>query len=87
MPSTNTSKRTTAHFPFFSCGPDGPALFAVRKDISALHALEQASDFLAAARRIADDTAKEAVSETAWATVYLIEMSKAIVDAAILARD
>lgn len=53
-----------------------------RVDTSAREALDAASCFLASALSVVSDFAHEADSHTAWTVAYLVEMSKAAVDAA-----
>jgi len=77
-------KRTTAKHPFFPCNPCGDLLFSVRADVPVSDALEQASCFLAAAKTAVYEAAGDTQNENFFGAAYLVEMSKAIVDAAIL---
>jgi hypothetical protein len=85
---TDTTKGATAldrttHFKkFFSCNAGQQALFAVNEGVSILDALEQASCFLDSAEEITRQAAEECNSTTVYAAAYLVEISKAIVDAA-----
>ena len=69
---------------FFKCSSRGDALFTVREGVPALVALEQASCFLAAARKSAYEVAAKIETDSAYAPAYLIEMAKGVLDAAIL---
>jgi hypothetical protein len=76
--------RKTQLYPFFSCNPARDALFAVREGVPALDALQQASCFLEAARDAAYSSASSDEPLNAmWATAYLVDVAKAVVDAAI----
>lgn len=84
-PRAPASRRVTRRTRFFSCNPQGERLFSVRAGISADDALEQASCFLDSALDIASDLVNEHQANGSIAAVaYLIEMSKAVVDAATL---
>lgn len=83
--SAQAPTRVTAQHPFFSCNPSGDQLFSVRENISATDALEQASCFMAAARHATYQAADDANSEAVFGAAYLIEMAKAVLDAAIVA--
>ena len=74
-----------AAYPFFSCNPEGDALFSVREGVPAIDALEYASTFLSVASATAHNAALSTNDEQSFAAAYLIDMSKAIVDAAIKA--
>lgn len=78
-------ERATAQHPFFSCNIRDDLLFSVRAGIPANDALEQASSFLAAAGSTVYQVAEKVGGESAYAAGYLVEMAKAIVDAAIIA--
>lgn len=81
--SASAPNRKTAFTKFFSCNPQQDALFAINADISATDALEMASTFLASADGIMNAVAMECDNNSVWAAAYLVEMSKAIVNAAI----
>lgn len=83
--SQASPKRITAQRPFFSCGPNDDRLFSVRADVPLSDALEQASCFLAAALSAVYEAADDAGNASVHGAAYLVEMSKAVVDAAILA--
>lgn len=86
MPETQTApNRKTAFTKFFSCNPQQDALFAVNAGISAADALETASSFLATADNIMNAVAVECDNHSVWSATYLVEISKAIVNAALLA--
>lgn len=57
--------------------------FAVREGTPMLEALEKVSALLAVAQEIAAQQAIDANTNAAWAPKYLIEMSKALLDAVI----
>lgn len=83
-PQSTAPERTTAQHPFFSCNARDDLLFSVRAGIPADDALEQASCFLAAARTTVYQVAEKVGSESVYGAGYLVEMAKALVDAAIL---
>ncbi|SBT08099.1 hypothetical protein ACCAA_520027 [Candidatus Accumulibacter aalborgensis] len=75
--------------PFFAPAGAPTVYFSVREGLTTDEALEGASLFLAGA----GDLAMEAIGNNGtvegqkWATVYLVEMAKALVDSAILEMD
>ena len=77
-----TTGRTLTQTPFFGCNTDGDALFAVREGIPALDALQMNQCFLEASIDIATNVALEEDNGSAWGLVYLLQMSKASLDAA-----
>jgi hypothetical protein len=78
--------RKTQFKTFFSCNPNKDALFAINADIDLDDALEQASTFLCSAEKVVRDLAMmNGGNENAFAALYLVQMSKALVDASILA--
>jgi len=80
----NTARnRKTRFHTFFSCNPQQDALFAVNGNLDVDEALQIASCMLASANGVATSMAEEIDSNAAWAVQYLLEMSSAIVDAAI----
>jgi hypothetical protein len=85
----NTRKGATVPDNLFSSSPDSNYLFSIRAGVDLKDALEQASCFLATAlcssRDLAMELSEEGWSDSVWAPYYLIEMSKAVVDAAISA--
>ena len=81
--SAPTPKRVTAQHPFFSCNSRGEQLFSVRENISATDALEQASCFMATAFDVTYQAADSTQSNAVSGAAYLIEMAKAVLDAAI----
>jgi len=74
----------TAGYPFFLCNLQKDRLFCVREGIPLEGALEQASLFLESAQAIAG-VAEEVVPEAIYGAGYLIEMARAVVDAAVSA--
>lgn len=78
-----TTGRTLTQTPFFSCNPDGDALFAVREGIPALDALQMTQCFLGASIDIATTVGDQNEGCSAWGLVYLLQMSKASLDAAV----
>ena len=77
----------TRRLKFFSCNPNCDSLFSVNPGLSANDALEIASCFLTTALGSCNEMAKKHDSDVVWVSVYLVEISKAIVDAAIRASD
>ncbi len=78
--------RKTRFTKFFSCNPNRDALFAINADVDLDDALEQASTFLCSAEKVVRDLAMmNGGNESAFAALYLVQMSKALVDASILA--
>lgn len=75
--------KTTHAYPFFSCNPQGTALFSVRPGVSSIDALQIASCFLTSARDAAYSATAHTDSSDVFATAYLVEMAKSVVDAAI----
>lgn len=76
--------RKTRFTKFFSCNADGDALFAVNGDIDSYDALEQASTFLSAAEQVVRDLAMmNGGNESAFAALYLVEISRALVNASV----
>ncbi|MCC7311092.1 MAG: DUF3077 domain-containing protein [Sulfuritalea sp.] len=79
--------RKTQFKKFFSCNPNQDALFAINADIDLDDALEQASTFLSSAEKVVRDLAMmNGGNESAFAALYLVQMSKALVDASILSE-
>lgn len=69
---------------FFAFNPNGDALFAGNADIDLTDSLEQASTFLSAAEQVVRNLAMmNGGNESAFAALYLVEMSRALVDASI----
>ncbi|MDP3322679.1 MAG: DUF3077 domain-containing protein [Hydrogenophaga sp.] len=77
--------RTTKEHPFFSCSVHQDPLFLINSGVKFEDALSQASCFLSSALKISEDAAFECDTAQAWASCYLIEISKAIVDSALKA--
>ena len=75
-------KRVTAQHPFFSCSPNGAPLFSVRPNIPLDDAIDIASCFLASALDTVEQVAQNVGGDLIHGAVYLIEMSKAVVDSA-----
>lgn len=79
--------RNTQFKKFFSCNPNKDALFAVNADIDLGDALETASVFLSSAENVVRDLAMmNGGNESAFAALYLVQMSRAVVDASIWAE-
>lgn len=74
--------RRTAEKPFFSCNSKQDALFAVREGITLDDALCEASCLLSAAKDVMYAIASKDDAPEIWAAAYLVDMSKAVVDAA-----
>lgn len=83
---TTAPSRITAKHPFFSCNPNGDTLFSVQPDVALDDALDLASCFLASALSIVEQVAQDVGSMQIHGASYLIEMAKAIVEAALRAR-
>lgn len=79
----STIPKTTHAYPFFSCNPQGTALFSVRPGVSSIDALQLASCFLTSARDAAYGATEHTDSSDVFAAAYLIDMAQAVVDAAI----
>lgn len=82
--------RKTTFTKFFSCNPQQDSLFAINGDIAADDALEQAACFLDAAEDALRDLCMSAESASdpvnrAWPALYLVEISHAVVHAALSA--
>ncbi|QFY42319.1 DUF3077 domain-containing protein [Candidatus Methylospira mobilis] len=78
--------RATTAYPFYPCNAEGNHLFQVRAGVSAVDALQEASNLLDAAKASAFEIATNRVEDVArntWTLAYLLEMAKAVVDAAI----
>ncbi len=80
--NSEPTSRTTAFTKFLSCNVQHQQLFSVNAGIPLLDALEQASCFLASADSIITEAAMQCDNGTVWAAAYLVEISKAIIDAA-----
>ncbi|SCZ19754.1 MULTISPECIES: DUF3077 domain-containing protein [unclassified Pseudomonas] len=71
--------KTIGYTPFHYCS-DRP-LFRVNGGVPLTEALQQASDLLHLAYRLAEDATFERKTDRhAWAAHYLMEMSKAVID-------
>lgn len=75
------TRRFTTSVEFFPCNGQGTALFAVCPGVPAQDALELASCFLASADAALQSSLQERDDGVAWASLYLMQMAKAIVDA------
>lgn len=76
-----TDIKTIGIVPFSYCGESGEPLFRVNGGVQIREALAHASDLLHCAKMLAEDAAMERDKDRyAWASHYLIEMSKAVVD-------
>jgi hypothetical protein len=77
---TSTQDLKTAGFTPFSIHND-QALFRVNSGVPLLTALSHVSDLLHLSRMLAEDAAMERKTDRyAWASYYLQEMSKAVID-------
>ena len=81
-----SSQRKTRFTKFFSCNPQQDALFAINGGIALDDALEQASTFLCSAEQVVRSLALNGGGESAFAALYLVEISRALVNASILAE-
>lgn len=81
MPISNPVA-SVAQIRFHSCNAEQATLFSVNSGVPVTAALADASDFLACALDIAY-SAEERGATFIYATAYLIEMAKAVVDAAL----
>jgi hypothetical protein len=84
--NTQSSTRATTAYPFFPCNADGNHLFEVRAGLSAIDALQEASNLLDAAKASAYEIATNRVEDVArntWTLAYLLEMAKAVVDSSV----
>ncbi|MBS0372544.1 MAG: DUF3077 domain-containing protein [Proteobacteria bacterium] len=79
-------RRVTAQHPFFSCSPTGDTLFSVRPNVALDDALDLASCFLASALGTVEQVAQNVGGDQIHGAAYLVEMAKAVVDAATLAK-
>jgi len=76
----------TTRTPFTKINLAGELLFEVREGVNALAALEMASCYMAAAQGAADEFASSFDGENPdrfWAVFYLVQASKAVLDATI----
>ncbi|AMB83989.1 hypothetical protein AWM79_01155 [Pseudomonas agarici] len=77
----HTEVKTLEIVTFGGCGADDLPLFRVNAGVPLVQALEQAPNLLYCAKHLAPDAAMEPEAKRqAWASHYLCEMSKAIVD-------
>ncbi|MFC3943219.1 DUF3077 domain-containing protein [Pseudomonas gingeri NCPPB 3146 = LMG 5327] len=73
--------KTLGVITFASCGAGDQQLFRVNADIPIKDAMEHASNLFYCAKHLALDAAMEKDGERyAWASHYLCEMGKAVVD-------
>ena len=76
-----TSVKTLGVVTFGSCGEPEQMLFRVNADVPLQQALEHASTLLYYAKKLALDAAMEEHGERyAWASHFLAEMGKAVID-------
>jgi len=79
--SDETSIRTLGVVTFSGCGEHDQPMFRVNPDIPLAQALEHASNLLHCAKHLALDAAMEVQGgRYAWASHYLGEAGKAVVD-------
>ena len=79
--SSPTSVKTLGVVTFGSCGKPVHMLFRVNADVPLQQALEHASTLLYYAKKLALDAAMEEQGErNAWASHFLAEMGKAVID-------
>ena len=73
--------KTLGAVTFGPCGTDNHELFRVNPDVPLRQALEQVSALLYCAKKLALDAALDKDSERhAWASHYLCDMGKAVID-------
>lgn len=82
--------RLTRFYPFYQVSAGENYLFSVNPDVRTVDAFEQLVCFLGCATEMVRDLAvelaeNEAEQQTAWAALYLCEISYAIANAAICA--
>lgn len=80
-----SSDTTTESLPFFAPAGCPTALFTVVPGLSTDEALEAASSFLSGAIGLALENTTSPNENRQWAVVYLSEMARALVDAALAA--
>jgi hypothetical protein len=74
-------RRTVGVTAFSICGSKNQKLFRINPDVPLMDALEQASNLLSCANRLALDGAMgDTEGQGVWAAHYLGEMAKAIID-------
>ncbi len=79
--TTSSSIKTLSAVTFGPCGKDSHELFRVNPDVPLRQALEHVSALLYCAKKLALDAALEKDGERhAWASHYLCDMSKAVID-------
>lgn len=79
--STQTPIKTLGFVTFGQCADSEQTLFRVNADVPLQQALEQASTLLYYAKKLALDAAMEEQGERyAWASHFLAEMGKAVID-------
>ncbi|NWA07940.1 DUF3077 domain-containing protein [Pseudomonas gingeri] len=79
--TTSSPIKTLGAVTFSSCGSQGRELFRVNADVPILEAMEHASILLYCAKALSLDAALETDGERyAWASHYLGEMGKAVID-------
>lgn len=79
--SASASVKTLGFVTFGSCDDPELELFRVNADVPLEQALEQASTLLYYAKKLALDAAMEEQGERyAWASHFLAEMGKAVID-------
>lgn len=79
--STSRAVKTLGFVTFGECGVPNHSLFRVNADVPLQQALEQASTLLYYAKKLALDAAMQEHGERyAWASHFLAEMGKAVID-------
>ncbi|MGN7740342.1 DUF3077 domain-containing protein [Pseudomonas sp. 22526] len=79
--STQASVKTLGFVTFGQCTDPEQTLFRVNADVPLKQALEHASTLLYYAKKLALDAAMEERGERyAWASHFLVEMGKAVID-------
>ena len=79
--TTPSPIKTLGAVTFGPCGTDNLELFRVNPDVPLRQALEQVSALLYCAKKLALDAALDKDSERhAWASHYLCDMGKAVID-------
>lgn len=82
---TPAPKFTTARHAFERANASGDMLFEVRPGVSAIDAMHSASCYLSAARETVYQAAEGSGNESIYSAVLLVNMAKAVVEAAITA--
>lgn len=76
---------TTAFAEFSPCNPERDALLAVNPGVSVKDALEKAQVFLTSVDHLVNSIADQTDDGNAWAAIYLLDMSRAIIQSSVQA--